>query len=271
MVPKLKFGDYTISRLIAGGNPISGFSHISPKVDKEMVDYHTTENVKIFFDECLKNGVNTFQARGDRHIMRILNEYGNEGGKIQWIAQIASELKDLKANLREIKEKGAIAIYHHGTYADNLWHTGNLGIEKVKDNMKMIRDTGLLTGLGTHRPEVVDFVEENNWDLDFYMLSFYNLAKQVKHAQATDEFKKEVFDENDCLEMIKRIKSTRKQCLVFKVLGAGRKTKTKKDLENVFEYAYSNIKEDDAVVVGMFQKYKNQVREDSEIVGRILC
>ncbi|PIN90353.1 hypothetical protein COU57_03725 [Candidatus Pacearchaeota archaeon CG10_big_fil_rev_8_21_14_0_10_32_14] len=75
MLPLIKLGDYDISRLIVGGNPISGFSHISPEVDKEMIDYYSTTNIKKLLKECEENGINTIQARGDRHIMRVLNEY----------------------------------------------------------------------------------------------------------------------------------------------------------------------------------------------------
>jgi len=36
----------------------------------------------------------------------------------------------------------------------------------------------LFTGLGTHRPEVMAYVEEKGWDFDFYMASVYNLARE---------------------------------------------------------------------------------------------
>jgi hypothetical protein len=269
-IPTVKFGEYDLSRLIMGGNPISGFSHISSAVDKEMADYYTTENIKRAFDECQKNGINTFQGRGDRHIMRVLNEYKNEGKQIYWIAQTASELSDIKANLAQIAAQGAIGIYQHGTAVDNLWHTGKTGIQKVLDNMKLIRDTGLRTGLGTHRPEVIDYVEEHDLDVDFYATSFYNLAKQVKHVQATGAFKEEVFDDNDSFEMIKRINQTDKQCLAFKIFGAGRKTSSQQTLHDAVSYAVANIKPNDAIIVGLYQKHKNQIEETSRIFREVL-
>jgi hypothetical protein len=269
-LPLVKFGGNYVSKLILGGNPISGFSHISALKDKEMEDYYTSSNIKSAFDECLKNGINTIQTRGDRHIMRILNEYQNEGKNIKWIAQTASEIKDLKANLHQITSMRAIAVYLHGTYADNLWHTGPAGITQVQDELKRIRDTGLHTGLGTHRPEVIDYVESNSWDIDFYMTSLYNLAKTPKSVQATSGFKEEVFDNNDADPMFKMIKQTSKQCLVFKVLGAGRKTQSPEKIVSAFDHAFSNIKKEDCVVVGMFQKYSNQVAQNARIIEDIL-
>ena len=31
--------------------------------------------------------------------------------------------------------------------------------------------------IGSHIPEVLDYVEEKGWDVDFYMACFYNLYK----------------------------------------------------------------------------------------------
>jgi len=269
-LPKIKLGRYEVSRLILGGNPIGGFSHISPEVDKQMVDYYTTNNIKLLLRACEKNGINTIQSRGDRHMMRILNEYWNEGGDIQWIAQIASELKDIESNVKKIISSKAIAIFHHGTYTDNLWHKGLEGITRVKENIKIIRDSGLLTGLGTHRPEVIEHAEKNNWDVDFYMASFYNLAKKHKSVQAVDGFKEEIFDDNDKEKMIRVINQPSKPCLVFKILGAGRKAGSEIELKQAFEYAFNNIKSSDAIIVGMYQRYNNQVKQNIGIVKDIL-
>jgi len=270
MLPQIILGKYQVSRLIVGANPISGFSHQSPQVDKEMIDYHTTDNIKKLLKECEENGINTFQARGDRHIVRVLNEYWNEGGKIQWIAQNASELSDLKTNVEQIKNAGAIAIYNHGTQVDNLWNKEEKGINQVKENLKIMRDSGLVVGLGSHRPLVIQYACDQQWDVDFFMTSWYNLAKGEKHVQATQGFKEEVFDDNDSQVMINQIQSTSKPCLVFKILGAGRKTSSPQDLESAFRYTFDSIKPSDAVIVGMYQKNFNQVQENADLVKRIL-
>lgn len=267
-LPQIKLGDNLVSRLIAGGNPVSGFSHISPEMDKEMADYHTAANTKALLDECLYYGINTFQARGDRHIIRILNEYRNEGKDIQWIAQTASEVRDAKANVEQIARFGAIAIYVHGTWVDNFWHSGDL--KYVHGLIKIIRDTGLPVGLGTHRPDVLFAAEDERWGVDFYVVSLYNLAKGVKHVQAVEGFKEEDFDDGDCEKMLKVVRYTDKPCLVLKILGAGRKATSREDLRAAFEHTFNAIKPNDAVIVGMYQKHKNQVEENAEIVRDVL-
>src|ERR1035441_2931230 len=83
-LPTVRFGVHEISRLIVGGNPVSVNSHVSPQLDAEMRDYFTTANVKKLLADCERAGINTWQSRGDRHIMRLLDEYREEGGRIQW-------------------------------------------------------------------------------------------------------------------------------------------------------------------------------------------
>ena len=75
-----------------------------------MMDYFTTERIKATLFECERQGLTAMQMRGDRHIMRMVREYRNEGGKLHWIAQIASELSNLEANIRQIAACGGDAL-----------------------------------------------------------------------------------------------------------------------------------------------------------------
>jgi hypothetical protein len=61
-----------------------------------------------------------------------------------------------------------------------------------------------------------------------------------------------------------------KPCLGFKILAAGQNCATPEATRQAFQFAFDNIKPTDAVVVGMFQKHKNQVAQNAEIVKSIL-
>src|SRR5512140_3784592 len=98
-MPRVRIGKHEFSRLMVGGNPVSGNSHQSGPLDRQMRDYFSAENVKKMLGACEQAGINTWQSRADRHIMRLLNEYRVEGGKIQWLAQTASELADIPRNI----------------------------------------------------------------------------------------------------------------------------------------------------------------------------
>jgi len=269
-LPTIDFFGNMVSRLICGGNPFSGYSHVSSELDWEMITYNTMPRIQELLNECVRNGINTFQSRGDRHQMRTYLEHRENGGQIQWIAQTASEFADIRSNICEINQYKPIAIYHHGTHTDNSWHTGK--IEKVHDIVKMMKDTGLPAGIGTHIPEVIEYAEENGWETDFYMGCFYNLARQYKSAPATDQdaYARDQFPKDDPARMTATLRAVKKPCLGFKIMAASRNCTTEEATRAAFEYAFANLKPTDAVVVGMFQKYKNQVAENAAMVREIL-
>ena len=56
--------------------------------------------------------------------------------------------------------------------------------------------------------------------------------------------------------MLKFVRQTDKICLVYKILGAGRKCDSKESIKAAFHYALKNIKKKDAVIVGMYLPYQ---------------
>jgi len=270
MLPTIRIRDKQVTRLICGGNPISGFSHYSAEMDQDMLHYYTMPRVQGLLDECWRQGINTVQTRGDRHTMRMYMEHRANGGQLQWIAQTASEFADIYYNIAEIASFGPIAIYHHGTHTDNSWHEGK--IDQVRDFLKAIHDHGLPAGIGTHIPEVVEYAEEKGWETDFYMCCFYNLARGYKAAPAVeqDAYARDRFSDADPDRMTAVMREVPKPCLGFKIMAATRKCGTPQSVKQALEYALANIKPEDAVVVGMFPKYTNQVEQNAGFVREIL-
>ncbi len=269
-LPTVEFFGHHVSRLICGGNPLSGYSHVSADLDREMIEYYTTPKMLALLDECLKQGITTFQSRGDRHQMRMYLEHRQNGGKIKWIAQTASEFANIPANISEIARYKPIAIYNHGTHTDNSWHTEK--IDEVHDLIKAVHDAGLPAGVGTHIPEVVEYIETKNWETDFYMCCSYNLARQYKSAPALDQqaYKRDKFPADDPAGMAAVMRQVEKPCIAFKIMAASRNCSTRQSTEVAIRSAFDAIKPTDIVNVGMFQKHKNQVKENADIVRHIL-
>ena len=269
-LPTTSFLGHRVSRLVCGGNPLSGFSHVSGELDREMIEYYNMPNLQALLDECWNQGINTLQSRGDRHQMRMYLEHQQSGGKMKWITQTASEFADMPAHIAEIARYKPIAIYHHGTHVDNSWHSGT--IDKVRDIVKAIHDQGLPAGVGTHIPEVVEYMEAEGWETDFYMCCFYNLARQYKIAPAVDQkaYERDKFPAEDPIRMTAVMRRVEKPCIGFKIMAASRNCATRQTTEDAFRFAFDNIKPIDIVNVGIFQKYKNQVKENANLVRGIL-
>jgi hypothetical protein len=270
LLPTFEICGKRITRLICGGNPFSGFSHVNAALDREMIEYYTMPALQATLDECLRNGINTFQSRGDRHQMRMVLEHRLKGGTVQWIAQTASEFADHRANVLEICRYQPIAIYVHGTHTDNSWHTGR--IDAVRDLVEFIRDQGLPAGLGTHIPAVIEYAEEHGWATDFYMGCLYNLARQYKSAPAADQdaYARDHFPKDDPAAMAKVLRAVKKPCIAFKLMAASRNCSTPEATRAALQFALEHIKPTDGVDVGMFQKHRNQVAENARLVRELL-
>ncbi len=268
-MPMIDFFGQKISRLIMGGNPFSGNSHVSRELDDAMMDYYSTDNIKKAVVHALECGVNTIQVRADRHIFRILRELRNEGHMPLWIAQTASEFRSFEGNVRQTMTYEPAAIYHHGTLTDKLFKAGEYGA--IEENLKILRSTGRPVGIGTHMPQVIEYAEEHGWDVDFYMACVYNLSVKDRVSSAITGISNanESFYEADIPVMYQTIRSTAKPCLAFKILGASRRCATPETVKSAFAEAFASIKPCDAVVVGMYQGMFDQIRANSDIVKEI--
>jgi hypothetical protein len=270
-MPTFRFGPHTISRLIVGGNPVSGNSHIDAAASRDMTDYFTAANVKKLLIRCEQAGINAWQSRGDRHILRLLNEYRLEGGNLQWIAQTATELANIPAHIRSIAASARpIAIYNHGSHTDAQWKAGRMNV--VREHCKIIRDCGALVGVGTHIPKVLDSIESEGWDVDFYMTCLFNLSRSPQEASrlAGTAVKGEYFHDPDREEMLQRVSKISKTCLIFKVYGAGRHCQSAERMRDALRLVFRYAKSNDAVVIGMFPKYREQVYENSRLVANAI-
>jgi hypothetical protein len=65
-------------------------------------------------------------------------------------------------------------------------------------------------------------------------------------------------------------RQTSKTCFLFKILAAGRRTRSPEEIDKAFKEALDSIKPQDCVVVGMFPRFKDEINENCDRVRRIL-
>ena len=168
-LPTVRWGKYEISRLLVGHNPIKGTSHFSGQLDREMRDYFSGDNAhgRELLRRCQEVGINTCQI-GAVNIEALLRAHYSAGGQMQWIATFYSPPGKGKAEMKRIlaMEPRPIGAQHYGGTTDHLMREGK--IDQALDTLKMLRDAGLLVGLGSHNHEVIDYAEQKGWDVNFY-------------------------------------------------------------------------------------------------------
>ena len=82
-LPLVPFGKHRITRLVAGANPIYGYSHFNYVFSAHMGEYHTTERVLSFLRELERAGLNTWQASWSERLETDWLKYKDQGGKLQ--------------------------------------------------------------------------------------------------------------------------------------------------------------------------------------------
>jgi len=251
-MPMVPFGPLTVSRFIVGSNPFCGGSHQSAELSKRMRDWWTVARIKEALAEAERLGVNSMIGRGDNFITRVLNEYWNEGGSIQWISQTCPERASVENNIRLIHGWGAKALYLHGGMCDRIFRDGDP--ECMRDWIALIRELGMVAGMGTHNSENPLRAEEMELGCDFYMCCFYDLITRGG----------EIYEEEDRQAMAETIQAIEKPCIAFKILAAGRN-----EPGEAFRFAFEQIKPTDPVCVGLYtQDHPSQLAEDVALTRR---
>jgi len=218
---------------------------------------------------CEALGINTAQFGGPA-MHDVLRRHKAAGGGMQWIATLYHrEGTDPEEELEAILavDPKPIGIYYYGGCLDRLFLQGRLA--EASDMLKRLRDTGLLVGVGSHLPETMEQIESEGWDVDFYETCVYTVYADRKTGK-TDR-NNERFDDADRDRMLGFVGCASKPCIVFKVLGAKRKCGSEAEVEAAFRYAIERIKDNDVLLVGMWQKYKDQVGQNVGIVSRLLA
>lgn len=268
---KVDFFGHSTGRLIVGGNPFTGFTYIPEKITREdMLNYYTAENMERALFRAEELGYTAFICTTDDFTCRVIRQYRNNGGRLDYIAQTHVPL-DFNTCIRNAVEAGAIAIFHQGTHGDGLFEDGK--IEEYRENINKLRQSGLPCGLATHRPEVIEMAEREGFDTDFYMACLHNNRIHGHRALSSSitgvKLKQEFFDEDRPL-MLDRINKTKKPCIAYKILAGGNKANSREEVKNCFLETYRNIKDCDLATVGMFVRDNDQLLENREILDEVL-
>lgn len=269
-LPTIKLGAHDVTRLILGGNPIYGFSHFNHLLSQYQTAWHTPDRVFELLQHAEAQGINTWQNSYADRTLADLDRYRSAGGKMNWLC-LGNPDWDQKPNLvNETAKRHPIGIAPHGSLGERLHRQNKLDV--LTGLLKRIRDAGVLVGLSAHNPALIELAEEKGWDVDYYMCCLYYLTRPK------EEFQKqlggelplgEIYLPTDPPRMFKVIRATRKPCLAYKVLAAGRRIGSPAEVRQCFEAAFNNIKPSDGVIVGMYQQLNDQVGQNCSIVREI--
>ena len=262
-----------VSKLIIGDNPMTGHSYIEDKITgADMYKYYTTEKIKEALWRMEELGYNAMLPLATPFMIKIFEDYQNEGGKMQFIWQPYMPM-DQKTSMRQMKNLNTIGIYHQGTTTDNLYETGRC--EEIRERIKLYRDLGVPVGLGTHRPDVIELSEEEGWDVDFYVACMQN-ARRGREGEPSGFLSGKtkagiVFYPEDRPVMLETLKKVSKPIIAYKIFAGGQMLLNKpqeekeKLIKGAYEEVFTALKPNDFAAIGVFQRDEDQLEEDARL------
>ncbi|MBI4658239.1 MAG: hypothetical protein HY735_05210 [Verrucomicrobia bacterium] len=256
-LPTGKLGKVSVSRLICGGNLISGFAHsrdliyVSPLMMRYFTDAKVFETLQL----CEANGINTTILRLDENTLRLLKAYWKDhDGKIQWIAQISITENEMAAQIRQAADNGAVGAFTHGGVGDDLFKKGKIDV--LGKAVELIKKQGLAAGIAGHALEVPKACEKAGIKPDFYMKTF----NSKRYWSAGLAPRNDSVWEETPQETMAFMEEVEVPWIAYKVLGAGAIHP-----REGFQYAFQNGA--DFLCAGMFDF---QVAEDAEFARSAL-
>ncbi|MDO5478882.1 MAG: hypothetical protein Q4G23_06915 [Clostridia bacterium] len=272
----VNFFGYNVSKLILGDNPFNGHSYITDYISgDEMSDFHTEAKIFEILDYAESLGINTMLPLADPYIIRVLQHYRNNGGKMNFIFQLYAPMR-LDVTMRQIMTVDPIGVYISGSLTDSRYETDKN--EETLERLAALKTLGIKVGLGTHHPEVIALSERENWNPDFYLACMYNFRRNREGQESgfiTGKSKSGVIAlPRDRAIMLDALKEIKKPIVAFKFFAGGQSlvNKTEEERHSVIYDAYdtvfSSLKKDDFGAIGIFQKYHDQLKEDVSVFNK---
>lgn len=261
-LPMGKIGKLELSRLMLGGNLISGWAHSRDLsyVTKLMKNYNTEHKILETLEIAETNGINVINLSiGDD--TSFLKKHWKRGGKMMLIAQANPGDKNELSQFKRAVDAGASAVHIQGHGAEKLVEDDQVDV--IAKIMEYIKSQGVPAGVGAHALSVIVACEKAKVGADFYQKTLH--TNDYRSAPKSDEkgFLGS-WDNGWCKdpdEVIEFMYNVNKPFVAFKVMAAGAIPPRK-----AFQHAFNGGA--DFVLAGMFDW---QIEEDVRIARECLA
>lgn len=258
-LPTMQLGKYTLSRLVAGANPLSGYSYQGPHTDRLMKEYFTLDRRVEYLQNCERAGITAhqFSTYKDSEYIKVAKD---RGSKLHFFG-LHSEAATVKEAVELLKP---IAMVHHGGATDTRFAQNKP--QEVHDFVKAAHDAGVMAGVSAHNPDCIKRIADEGWEVDFFMCCFYFITRErvpgaMEKVPPVPVLElSHPFYADDPLTMTAVIRQVKQPCFGFKILAAGRACRTERRVREAFKFAFTNIKPIDGVIVGMFPRFFDEIQ-----------
>jgi hypothetical protein len=251
--PRTMVGGVSLPRLIIGCNWVSGFSHRSAATDTMIRHEHSDiESISKIFETFLKFDVNAVLGLFgvDKNLLPAVQLAQERTGKkmilidepIINVDDTPAARVEAKKEIESCAERGATFCLPLHSCVEELINKNTRTMDRLPDYLDMIRQAGMVPGLSAHMPEVVQFADLNEYDVETY-IQLYNCMGFLMQVEIES--------------IAKIIHNAKKPVITIKPLAAGRTTPFVG-----LNFVFNTIREQDMVAIGTFNE--NEAVEDIE-------
>jgi hypothetical protein len=278
-LPTGRLGRLQFTRLIAGHNPVGWQAHSRDLIYTSQLlrAYFTDDKVLETYQKYEENGINASMLRIETRSLALAKRYKQErGGKIQWMAQLVINEKDLTSDLDKAVEAGVVAAHIRGLEGDRFCK--NQRMDMLGQALELIKKAGIVAGLGSHSIDPLIEAERLGLPADYYYKTFNSAQywsagppvppdpdwKPTKEQLVQSEYATSTHDniwETTPKATAEFFAKVEKPFVAYKVLAAGAIQP-----RDGFKYAFE--KGADFICVGM---YDFQLKDDVNITKGLLA
>ncbi|MBR4887722.1 MAG: hypothetical protein IKU17_01115 [Clostridia bacterium] len=183
--PRTEVGGISLPRMLIGTNWLLGYSHTGPAADEMIKNRHNDpENVAAVLEAYLQYGIDAIMGPSFsedtplRQGMKIVEEkYGMKFIQIVTpqinVDNTPEAYAEAEATIARCAAEGATFCLIHHMSAEQLVNKNTSTMDRLPDYLAMIRKYGMKTGLSAHMPELVQYSDKNDYDVDTY-IQLYN-------------------------------------------------------------------------------------------------
>jgi hypothetical protein len=255
-LPMGRIGNVEFSRLMLGGNLISGYAHARDLtyVAHLMKRYNSDAKIMETLELAEAHGINVLNS-WVRDGIKHLQQHWKNGGKMKWIAQARVAGRDNLDQFKQAVDLGAAAVHVTGDVSDQLVREGR--IDMFARTLEVVRAQKCLAGIGGHGLRAIVECEKAKLNPDFYIKTFHSHEYHTApRADEKDDLGR--YDNSWCNnpeDVIDTMWSVKQPWIAFKVMAAGAIPP-----QRAFPYAFNHGA--DFILAGMFDW---QIAEDVRI------
>ena len=251
--PRTMVGGVSLPRMIIGCNWISGFSHRSAAGDTMIRErHHSPESSAAIFETFMNEGVNAVLGLfgTDPNLRKAVDLAQEKTGKEMIIIDepilnmddTPMARHEAELEIKECARRGAKFCLPLHSCIEQLVNKNTETMDRLPDYLKMIRDAGMIPGLSAHMPEVIQYADKNEYDVETY-IQIFNCMGFLMQVEIES--------------VAKIIHAAKKPVLTIKPCAAGRTTPYVG-----LNFCYNTIRPQDMVAIGCFNT--NEALEDME-------